>query len=113
MLKSHTLGKIGEALAYRFLTKNKYKILKINYFSPFGEIDIIAKFRKMIVFVEVKTRSTYAYNVGLEAINKHKIDCIKKTANCFLENYNKKYKDYRFDVISIVDDKIEHIENAF
>ena len=114
MLKSSITGKIGEALAYNFLKNKKYKILATNYFSNFGEIDIIAKFKKTLVFVEVKTRTTKAFNYGMDAVGLKKQSNIKLTASQYVkENYKKKIPKIRYDVISILGDDIEHIENAF
>ena len=54
---TNNLGTIGEKLVKRYLIRRFYKILKCNYNSKYGEIDIIAKRGKYLVFVEVKTRS--------------------------------------------------------
>ena len=72
MKHNQILGNQGEELAANFLKKNKYKIINRNYRTPYGEIDIIARKNKLIVFVEVKTRSTTYFGSGLEAITRKK-----------------------------------------
>ena len=56
-------GDIGENIACKYLIKNHYKILERNFKNSIGEIDIIARHKKEIVFVEVKSRTNTAYGV--------------------------------------------------
>lgn len=113
-MKNKTLGNAGEDLACRFLQKNGYEILERNKrYSRFCEIDIIAKFKSTIVFVEVKTRSTDEYGVPFEAITKSKYENIYKGVQHYLSE--NKVKDYRIDVIGITlkpELKINHIKNV-
>lgn len=107
-------GNAGEDLACRYLEKNGYEILERNkHYSRFCEIDIIAKYKKTIVFVEVKTRKTNAYGTPMEAITRTKYENIYKGVQYYLaEN---KVKDYRIDVVGITlkpDLKIEHLKNV-
>lgn len=113
-MKNKTLGNAGEDLACRFLQKNGYEILERNkHYSRFCEIDIIAKFKSTIVFVEVKTRRTDEYGVPVEAITKSKYENIYKGVQYYLSE--NKVKDYRIDVIGITlkpELKINHIKNV-
>ena len=68
---SQTLGIIGEELANHYLGRQGYKILLRNYESPLGEIDLIAKERGMLVFIEVKTRSSLSMGLPLESVTVH------------------------------------------
>lgn len=106
-------GTIGEIDAVKFLEKKKYKILQTNYKNKIGEIDIIAQDKGVLVFVEVKKRSTLAYGRPIEAVDFRKQNKIRKTAEVYLMFKNKFESDVRFDVIEILGDKIEHVENAF
>lgn len=106
-------GKIGETKAVLFLKKNGYKILETNFKNKIGEIDIIAEKDAVIVFVEVKNRSTYQFGRPIEAVNLHKQNKIKKVAEIYLMIKKKYYNDVRFDVIEVTDNDLEHIENAF
>ncbi|MBC7333084.1 MAG: YraN family protein [Actinobacteria bacterium] len=129
------LGKYGEAIAVEHLIKCGYSILAKNFRAKCGEVDIIAKKEKSLVFVEVKTRESLSYGFPEEAISKRKIGKIKSLARLFVATNNSFSNfDIRFDLISIVIDKtltsfnnrgsynrthslknfeIKHIENAF
>ena len=63
------LGKRGEIVARIFLEREGYKILKQNFQSKYGEIDIIALDKNEIVFIEVKTRSSKKYGEARDAVN--------------------------------------------
>ena len=109
------VGNAGEDLACRYLEKNGYKILERNkHYSRFCEIDIIAQYKKTIVFVEVKTRKTSAFGTPAEAITKTKYEYIKQGVQHYLTEH--KVKDFRIDVIGITlkpEMKIEHLKNVF
>lgn len=108
-------GAVGEDLARRYLERNGYEILDTNIkFSRVCELDIIAKIKKTIVFVEVKTRKTDAFGTPLEAITPTKYQNIKKGIYFYLQEKNIKYDKFRIDVISVTlkpELKIEHLEN--
>ncbi len=106
-------GTGGEILAANFLKQKKYKILQMNYSNRIGEIDIIAQQGKTTVFVEVKRRQTLAYGRPIEAVDKRKVNKIKKVAEFYLVLAGKSECDVRFDVIEILGEEINHIENAF
>ncbi|MCL2566229.1 MAG: YraN family protein [Defluviitaleaceae bacterium] len=109
-------GKIGENLASLFLIKNSYDILESNFYSRYGEIDIIAKKGDLIVFAEVKYRKNDYHSTPSMAVNTKKQEKIKKTALKYISDNNITNKDFRFDIIEIVgigELKVNHIENAF
>ncbi len=113
-MTNKTKGNAGEDLACRYLKRNGYEILERNkHYSRFCEIDIIAKQKNTIVFVEVKTRNTNSYGTPMEAITRTKFENIKKGVQYYLaEN---KVKDFRIDVIGITlkpELKIEHLKNV-
>lgn len=124
-MKTVDIGKIGEKLACKFLRKNGYKIIKTNIHVSHNEIDIIAKNREYIVFVEVKTRSTdkelYSpYGSPASAVDKNKQARTISAARIFLSRNKKISLQPRFDVIEVFLDKstndtlhINHIINAF
>lgn len=107
------LGKQGENKAVNYLKKKKFKILETNYKNLLGEIDIIAKDKKILVFIEVKTRSSKAFSLPSYAVNKSKQHKIRKTATLYLKVKNLFESHCRFDVIEILDGEINHIVNAF
>ena len=123
-MKNHQLTpdelcKKGEALAGKILKKRGYKILKRNYVSKYGEIDIVAFDRGTISFVEVKTRQSENYGPPELAVTKEKRKRIIRTALNYLATNHIEDTDCRFDVVSILykeDDKkpdIELFESAF
>lgn len=105
-------GKAGEEKAEKYLKNKKYKILDKNYRCLYGEIDIIAEYNKTLIIVEVKYRKTTKYGKGYEAVGYSKQQKIIKTTEYYINEKNIKMP-VRFDVISIDDENITHIENAF
>ena len=107
------IGKIGENLAVEFLEKKGYEILERNVrFSKLCEIDIVAKEKDCIVFIEVKTRSSDFCGNPLEAITKTKYNNIKTGAFSYLNSKN--YKKFRIDAIGITLKpklEIKHLKN--
>ena len=90
-----------------------YKIIERNVHLGAGELDIVAQFGDLIVFVEVKARNNYSFGNPLEAMTKQKIKMLIQTAKQYI-SFNHLFNiQVRFDVISIVGTEIEHIEDAF
>ena len=108
-----TKGKFGEKLALKHLKKLKYKILEVNYTNKIGEIDIIAKEKDVIVFVEVKYRESSDFGMPREAVNIYKQRKIKTVALSYLKISNQLNTGCRFDVVEILGDRIEHLKNCF
>lgn len=106
-------GDCGEIRVANFLKARNYKILETNFKNKIGEIDIIAEKDGVIVFVEVKNRSTFSFGRPIEAVTFKKQNTIKKVAEIYLMIKKKYYNDVRFDVVEVSDEEIEHIENAF
>lgn len=107
------IGKHYEQKALNYLISQNYKIIEQNFrLLPIGEIDIIAKDKDTIVFVEVKYRKNNNFGTPSQFVNKSKQQKITRTALCYLKK-NKIKNDIRFDVVSICGTEIEHIKNAF
>jgi len=107
-------GAKGEYLASKFLKKKKFKILQSNYKNKFGEIDIIAKDKDVLVFVEVKARETLQFGRPAEAVDNRKQQKLRNAATMYLVENKTPEVDCRFDVIEILGEEvIGHIENAF
>lgn len=108
------LGGKGELTVETYLKKKGYKILEKNYRTNFGEADLIASFGELLVFVEVKTRSSYKYGSPAEAVGFYKQNRYIKLAEYYVLK-NPKYRDkcVRFDVAEVFGGEINYIENAF
>ena len=116
-------GKWGEQLALDFLKDKGYMLIKKNFRSRFGEIDLIMKNNEYIIFVEVKLRKNSNYAQAREFVSHQKQEKMRTTANLWLTgnlsrkiNSEKEHQP-RFDVIEIYTTgnppEIIHIENAF
>ena len=116
MNKSHQLGQLGEALAKEFLNQNHFSIIDTNWRWQKAEIDIIAKTLDIVVFVEVKTRSSEKFGLPHEFVSTKKQTLMKEAAEAFIEQHQMT-NEIRFDIISIIigskRKKIMHIPNAF
>lgn len=114
MESRRAVGKQKEALAEKFLQEQGYQVLEKNFYSHFGEIDIIARDGGCLVFVEVKYRRTASGGYPSEAVNTGKQKRIYRTAEYYL--YKKGITadtPCRFDVVSIQGNEITLIKNAF
>ncbi len=111
------LGVRGEDMAVDFLEKKGYTILCRNYRCRSGEIDIIARKKKILCFIEVKARSTRAFGTPQEAVTPRKQHKIGRVALDFLQRHKLENNPARFDVVAVDfscgDGVIEFIENAF
>ncbi len=118
MLPKDSLGQEGEKEAVRFLQNNGYRIETVNFRTPIGEVDIIAREGKTLCFIEVKTRRSQKYGHPIESITKGKQQQITKGAIAYLLEHNLVGIPARFDVISIQwgkngEREIELFKNAF
>jgi putative endonuclease len=107
-------GREGEAKAADYLRRKKYEVIGANYRCRFGELDLIAKKRELVIFVEVKLRKNDRFGAAADAVTFSKQDKLRKTAASWLAAHDCDAPT-RFDVIEIYTDtgRINHIENAF
>jgi putative endonuclease len=116
MFISNPTGRQGEELAAKYLKDKGYKIIEKNFRKGYGEIDIIAIKDGVLVFIEVKTRTTRLFGGALEAIAYRKLKSLIKTAQYYKILHPKLPESLRIDAILIDFEKndvknIEHIEN--
>lgn len=115
--RQQEFGRKAEAIAIRRLKKTGYKIIEQNFRTRIGEIDIIARDGKTIVFVEVKARKTTRYGHPKQAVTHAKQRKISMVALEYLKTTGQSTAKARFDVVAITalsfDPKIEIIKNAF
>ena len=120
MGKNNLTGAWGEAVAAEYLRKKRYELVAAGYRCRFGEIDLIVKDRKFLVFVEVKLRKSADFAKALEFVDRRKQDKLRVTASMFLSQ-NPTNLQPRFDVIEIYapegpqtrKPQIYHLEDAF
>ena len=115
--KNQQFGQKSEALAVKYLKKNKYKILTQNYRTRMGEIDIIAKDKDTLAFVEGKARKSKDYGHPKGAVTPWKQRKISMVALHYLKATKQSDAKARFDVVAISfaesGPEIEIIKNAF
>ena len=113
MQQSAQTGEKGEQIAQDFLKNKNYTILFINWRNKRSEIDIIAQDGKVVVFVEVKTRTNLAFGTPENFVDKNKIKKMQEAADAYIEQYDWK-GELRFDIIAIENgNMITHFEDAF
>ncbi|MBN2706370.1 MAG: YraN family protein [Deltaproteobacteria bacterium] len=116
--ESGSLGRRGEALAAAFLQQRGLTIVERGFRCRFGEIDLIACNRELLIFCEVKTRRQGGWTSALEAVSFAKRRRLIKTAGWYLSR-SPWEGDLRFDVIAITaareadEFELEWVENAF
>lgn len=116
--KKQISGKRGEDIAVAYLRKKGYQILERNFRLRNGEIDIIALHENILVFIEVKTRTSRLFGTPLEAISFFKLRSLVRTANVYKYTRNNLPEAMRIDAIAVkfldpegVDFEIEHMKN--
>ncbi|GAB3246579.1 YraN family protein [Larkinella harenae] len=116
MAQHNDTGRQGEDEAIRYLQRKGYDILERNYRHQHAEIDLIAQLGKLMVFVEVKTRSNTRFGNPETFVNYTKARLVMKAAEHYLFAKDWPY-DVRFDVVAVtvLPDQIaiNHIEDAF
>ncbi len=102
--ESKDFGVAGEKAAEKYLKKNGYRIIKKNYRTPIGEIDIIAEQDKALVFIEVKSRKSLQFGHPIVAVTSQKRRKIIQMSQVFLKNFSIKDRVIRFDVVTVLGD---------
>ena len=95
-------GKLGERIGVSYLKKIGYTIFEINYKTPFGEIDCIAKQGGVIVFIEIKTRRSNAFGMPEEAVDRKKQMKMIQNAQYYLKKNKLCDALARFDVLAVM-----------
>ncbi len=114
MENKRLIGSYYEQKAIAYLKQQGYFVLEQNFRNRMGEIDVIARKQGVLVFVEVKYRTTNEYGNPLEAVNYRKQNQIRRVAQYYMMRHGfNEWTPCRFDVIAFVGDEFHHIENAF
>jgi putative endonuclease len=112
------VGKLGEKLAQKFLKKKGYRICETNFRCQSGEIDIVAKRKDYLVFIEVRTKSNLDFGTPEESITESKKKKLISSALHYINTHRDLPASWRIDVVAIEIDgkgkskRIELIENA-
>jgi len=116
-MEKKELGKKGEETALRFLKKKGYRIIERNYVCKMGEMDIIAREKDTLVFIEVKTRTSTMFGPPQLAVHSSKQRQLSKVALYYLKEKRLEDAKARFDVVAILleqkGEEIELIRDAF
>lgn len=118
-MSKQEMGNAGEKLACSALKKKGYRIIEKNYRCRYGEIDIIARQKDYLVFVEVRSKSGKSFGSPEESVTEHKKNKIVLTALDYRSSHDDLPPDWRIDLVAIEFDttgkkatRIEIIENA-
>jgi len=117
-MKRRDTGILGEKLAKDFLEKQGYHILETNYRCPEGEIDIVARHKDYLVFIEVRTKRSLKFGIPEESISPAKMARLRAVASHYREDHDNLPPSWRIDVVAVElnqkgkASRIELIENA-
>lgn len=107
------VGTCYEKMAVTYLQQRGLDVLACNYRCRFGEVDIIAKEKDVVVFFEIKYRKDADKGLPLEAVTKKKQRTISRCAAAYLAYTKCTDCSARFDVIGILGEEIVWMRNAF
>lgn len=107
------LGLKGEKIAEKVLKKEGYKILLTNYQTPFGEADIVLEKDGVVVFAEVKARSSCKFGTPAQAVDYKKQKKYRDIANYYLKSIGKTDVSVSFTVVEVLGEEVNIITDAF
>lgn len=117
LYKKHKIGVYGEEKAVEYIKKIGYEIIQRNFRCKVGEIDIIARDKEELVFIEVKARTNIKYGNPIEAINTIKKKHMYRAIQYYLISEKIEYNFIRIDAIEVYLKKeicvINHIKQIF
>ena len=113
MPKHLILGRKGERIACRRLLREGFDILVRRWRGRRGELDIVAFEGDLIVFIEVKTRSSEKFGEPWEFVDPRKQAVLQRTAEEFIAEYDLGQYAYRFDIVSVTGGNVTLHRNAF
>lgn len=108
-------GRAGEELAARYVQERHFTILERNYRTRYGEWDLIAKKGQLLVFIEVKARSSFQFGSPHEFVDRTKRKRLRRAADIYLQARNAPRRSIRFDIIEVdlTSSAIRWLPNAF
>src|SRR5689334_18852057 len=117
MRTKNTVGRYGEDLAARYLTKHGFAVLERNWRCGLGEIDIVAREGDTLVICEVKTRRGLGYGSPLESITYRKLTTLRKLAGAWLRSHQVRPREVRIDIVAVMlsqgaPPQVDHLRGA-
>lgn len=109
MNRQHT-GSLGEQLAQKFLRKKGYRVLEANYRCRSGEIDIVARCKDCLAFIEVRTRKSLEYGAPEESITQRKREKLIASALTYLAEHPNPAVSWRIDVVVVELDNRDRVK---
>lgn len=106
-------GHAAEKAAVALLRSRGYRILETNYRCAQGELDIIARDRDELVFVEVRSRASARHGDAMDAVGPAKQRQVARVAQAYISREAPVFESSRFDVVAVTGDQVEHITDAF
>ena len=107
------VGASAETAATRLLLERGYRIVERNFRCKVGELDLIARDRGVLVFVEVRSRADAEHGHAAEMVDAHKQRQVARVAECYLAMRDPDYSEVRFDVVAITGGETELIQDAW
>ncbi len=107
------LGRWAERVAARRCVRDGYRVLARNWRSQSGEIDVIVEGHGVVALCEVKTRSSEAYGHPSEAVDERRRRRLRRAAAEWLAARGGRTGAVRFDVVSVLPDRVDRLEGAF
>ena len=111
------LGKVGEAIAARWLRRRGWRVIAERFRSGHRDLDLIVERDNTVAFVEVKTRRGTVFGDPVEAVSWRKRRELVRSAMVWADRFGPPGAAYRFDVVGIVvarnGARVRHVENAF
>lgn len=117
-MKRRDTGLLGEKLAKDFLTRRGYHIIETNYRTRDGEIDIVARCKDTLVFIEVRAKKGLSFGTPEESITEAKMEKLRRVAEHYHQTHEGLPASWRIDVVAVRMDKggkvrsINLIQNA-
>ena len=106
-------GARNEELAASYLAASGYRIVERNFKTKIGELDIVARDGRVLVFVEVRSRATDAFGSALDAVSVTKRQKVSRMAQQFIAWRRPEFESARFDVIAITGEDVVLIRDAW
>jgi putative endonuclease len=112
---NRALGAAGEAAVAAWYEARRWRVLDRNWRCPEGELDLVVVRRGVLVFCEVKTRSSTIFGAPAEAVGRTKQDRLRRLGASWLRSHRppERVRSIRFDVASVLGSDVEVIEGAF